>query len=319
MAEASLGVPKSERHEFQASLVGMIEEALSTIKASQAEEVQKLKDEVVQCPSSKAKRETDVVEREKELAVFKEAIASKKAELEAEEKAESEARDAVEEAKKEKKKVDKEHDKVAAKLEAVKLAQTEHFAFVKENATPANHGSYKTVVKTCKDIGVENVVLTSFAEVAKKPKETRTEFEQEVLQKIETLLAQKVEEVTGTVAEGEAAKAAGAEKVAAALAAQEAAGKRVSDADEALTAAKDAEKAGQKDLKDAQKAVSGWLSDCKRTMDAYDAAIAMQADFASALSAFDELKELEPPPPEPEPVEEEPAAAEAAPAEQPVA
>lgn len=309
MCEASLGVPKSERHEYQASIVGMIEETLGHMEAAKKEQVEKFRAEVDQCPGSKERREAAATCTEKELAGLKEAISSKKLELEGEIKTLGEAQAALKKAEKEQKDGDASLAALEAKKARIESVLAESLSFLKENPIRSDHKALKAIVKLGKELGFDQTMLSILPELAKKSQDVRSEFDNLSMQNIDEEFAKHVEALSSAVKEGESCKAARAEAVSSAQAAMAEAQKRKAEAEVALNAARSAERAGALSLKEAKKAAASWLSDARETMDAYDQAVLAQADFSSVLATFAELKEFEPSPP--------PKAEEEAPATQP--
>merc|ERR1719424_1686448 len=304
----ALTVPKADRHEFQASTVGMIGEALSVIETSYANSCESMKAAADAVPSSKDARKAAVVDAGKELEGLKEACIARKAELGAASKEAEEALEALKKAKKEQKDGDAVLGKVESKKAAIEATQAESVTFIAENAVTSANKALKAVLKLGKDLGLDDSLLSVLPAVVKKPKEARSEFELASFQNVVTMLGKEVEKLAATIEEGQPGKAARAEAVASAQAALDKAQAAQTAAETALEEAKTAEKVGAAAVRGAEKSVASWLLDCKKTLDGYDEAVAANADFASVLAAFEKLKELEPPPPVPEPTAEEPAA-----------
>jgi len=317
MCSDSLGVPKSERHEFQASAVDMIAESLGLLSDGYKKSCEDLKVDVGSCEFDKDKRAAAVKTAESELVGLKEVVKTSAGALETAKQELRAASAALQKAEEEQ----AEGDSGLAALEATKskveAILADSLALVKETVVKANSKVFKDVLKLGKELGVDNTMLVVLAEGAKKPKEARSAFEESSFENISTAFTSHVQDLAGKIQEGEPAKAARAQAVGAAKAALEEAAKHKADADAALDAAKAAEKAGAAALKAAEKAVTSWLADTKKLMDKYDAAVVQCDEFTAVLGAFETLKELEPPPPPAEePPAEVPAAGEAAPAEE---
>merc|ERR1719424_2072030 len=304
----ALTVPKADRHEFQASTVGMIGEALSVIETSYANSCESMKAAADAVPSSKDARKAAVADASKELESLKEAVAASMTALGAASKEAEEALEALKKAKKEQKDGDAVLGKVESKKATIEATQAESVAFIGENAVTAANKALKAVLKLGKDLGLDDSLLSVLPAVVRKPKEARSEFEQASFQNVVTMFGKEVEKLAAEIAEGQAGKAARAEAAASAQAVLDEAGQKKIAAETALEEAKTAEKVGAVALRNTEKNVASWLGDSKRTLDSYDEAEAAKADFASVLATFEKLKELEPPPPEPEAAAEEPVA-----------
>merc|ERR1740138_899385 len=91
----ALTVPKTERHEFQASTVSMIEEALGVIETKHNNTCDSMKEAADAVPSSKESRKAAVVEAGRGLEGLKEGVKTAKGFLEAASKEFDEAQESL--------------------------------------------------------------------------------------------------------------------------------------------------------------------------------------------------------------------------------
>merc|ERR1740138_356159 len=150
----ALTVPKTERHEFQASTVGMIEEALGVIETNHKNTCDSMKEAVDAVPSSKESRKAAVGEAGKELEGLKEGVKTAKGVLDAASKEYDEAQEALKKAKKDQKDGDAVLGKVESKKAAIEATQAESVAHIGEHAVTGANKALKAVLKLGKDLGL---------------------------------------------------------------------------------------------------------------------------------------------------------------------
>jgi len=319
MLEFSLGEFKEKRTQMQQEAVTMIADALKSAEKSLEAKVAE-----AQKKADAAYPEKD--ERIKLEAKAAEAISGLKAAVEAatgEEKKASEESDAASTALKaaqaEQKSGDKEYKASAAKKEKVVSMQAEAYVPLKEQAMKESEmkKKLKLLMTIGKEFSFDSSLLESTpAALAKKPEE-RGEFDKTILGHMDTQFEKCLEALSSEIAGLEPGKQEREAKVADAKSVVDAAKAKLEAAAAAVKDAKDALKAGEKALKAATLSVKNWLPDVKVMFDELDGATAELKTFREGpLQTFEQLKDLETPPPPPEePEEPEPAAEDAAPAE----
>eukprot|EP00429_Kryptoperidinium_foliaceum_P069374 CAMPEP_0176067628 /NCGR_PEP_ID=MMETSP0120_2-20121206/33757_1 /TAXON_ID=160619 /ORGANISM="Kryptoperidinium foliaceum, Strain CCMP 1326" /LENGTH=365 /DNA_ID=CAMNT_0017401247 /DNA_START=43 /DNA_END=1140 /DNA_ORIENTATION=- len=292
LVEGACGTHAGERHEYQARVVEMLEEALQGIEAQKQKAVEVARARVDAVASEKGVRQealdatrARMAEVEVTIAQMHSAMTAAKAGLAAkieDMKAQRKAQDAAEAPSRA---TAKDLDSVKGALEAVQAWQA------------GSSAPLKAAVDAGRRFRIDSSLLDSLAHVAKKEPSARGGFDAIVIQSIEEAFAKVASDLESTMASGEALRAA---RVAAAAAAQAAVGEAeaaVNLAREALRAAEQAARVCAAEAKAAERHAGRWLSDAKVVMDAYDELVRDLCSFRTeAMASFMALKALAPEP-----------------------
>lgn len=312
----SLGVAKEERHPYQVSVVGMVGEVLASVEAAAKATIAEAETKVSELGGSKSTLDGKAEAAAAELAAKTEAAKAAQAGVAEAAAALKAAKAALATAEHDEKAGSAALEELTSKKAHLESVLADAFAPLKEGTKEDVKPAVSSVSKMGKEFDLDHSLMTSLPSALSKAPADRGSFDTMVVTQVEAEINKKLVEVTGTLAGGEAAKAAAAEKVAAATTAQAAA----TEKDAGCKAALEAAKAAQKEAETASKAASKELKDfepsMKKVTKELESATADLAELTEGpLAAYADLLELSnvlpPEPEEPEP----PAPAEPAPAE----
>jgi len=303
MGTFCLGVPKDERHAYQAEITGMIGEALTAAEAELVKSVADCKTKVDNTAADKVSRSAAVTAAASALESLQAATAEKVQAVGEAEKAQKAAMAAGDEARSKESKGAAVAKKQEAKKASLEQAMKGYLAPLKERAVASKEdkAALKKLVAIGKEFEFDASMLETLPKAVKKEPVERGTFDTLTLSKLEEEILAAVAKLDKALADGKPEQAELEAAVKGVEAAEEAAATALTAASDALAGAKAAEKAGKTALKEAESAAKAWLKDTKDVMDTFDSLTATLDEFRSGpLTFYGDLKDLTPPPPEPE-------------------
>jgi len=310
--DLSLGACKEERHEFQARVVEMVSEVLSSVAAGLQASIQAAEEKVAAADGEKSSREAAVQGATASLAVKTEGAAAAKVSLHDAAAKHKAAAEALAAATAEQKTADAPLEVAEDKKERLQSALTSCFAPLKEGTSESAKEAVATVAKIGKDFAFDAALLTSLPSALGKELSERGSFDTLVIEQVETELQKQLALYAGQVSEGASGKADRALKVAEASAEMNASAETEKMLKETLKEAEKEVKAAEDALKQANKNFKQFGPEMKTVQSELgEATAALEELKDGALADFKELAErsIHPPVVVEEPVVEEPVAA----------
>lgn len=304
MMKDSLAIYVEERHPFQAQLVQMAAEAMTGIKAKLEDDIAKAKSEVGSADETKAARAQAAEAATGELTKLTEAAESAQATFSADTAAQKAAKASSADAASAV--TAKEIELATAAEKKAKLENTMKDVYEPLKTRVAVPAETKALAKVFREFGLEGSLLDSLLDCLKNEVDARQTFDRLVLTEVEKYMTDKIAEIGKTIAEGDSATAALASAKAAAEKNLEDAVAKLAASKEALAAAEVAKVEGKAALTAAKSAVDSFEKDmevAKKTLAQAEKAFALFVE--GPTQAFQDLKDLAPPPPTPEPAPEE--------------
>jgi OOP family OmpA-OmpF porin len=298
--KASLGVPRADRHAFQAKVIAWIGDALSSVKAAAASELQGVEAELSDQEAEKARREAKLEEAKQTLASKEEKEKADEAGVKAATGEVKTAKAALKEAEKEQKDGDKELGKAQAEKTKLDEHVTNHFTKLMTEGSSAEDGKkhLSALEKLATEYEFDKSMVASLGSGLLKAPDTRGDFDKMVLSAFEAQLQKHVADAASTLAAGQPAKEARDSKVEAAKATLQAATEAEEAKKKELEGSAQEVKDADAALKEAAKSVKQYASDMKAKVDACATCKKRVGSLAKgALAAYAELQTLAVPAP----------------------
>jgi len=303
MLSMTLAVYKEDRHEFQASVVAMVEESLSDIKKSLQEDVALAQAKVDGSEEDRLAREKMQKDQEAALVAAKESVTEKKALLAAAKEAEKVAAADLAKAEEDQKSGDAGLETASSDKAEIQEALKGPYTFLKDGLLGGIDAKkcMKQLDSLGKKFSLDTTLMASLSNSLKVEAASRTDFDALAMAHFEKVTASKIEELQATIDSGLPAKQERAANVEGAKAKLETCKNTHADAKTNLAAAVGGEKECEKSLKAATKSVKSFLPDLQEMADCLDSAKLKLKGFEDgSWLYFSELKDLTPPPQEPE-------------------
>mmetsp|Transcript_23444 Transcript_23444/g.63764 ORF Transcript_23444/g.63764 Transcript_23444/m.63764 type:complete len:349 (-) Transcript_23444:74-1120(-) len=292
MASSALSTPSAERHSFQASIIDMVGEVMSSVETQAEATMKELQGRVGSVDADRSGRQDALTAAQQNLAAFKETAVKQAAALQSAREAVAAAKKVLAAAEKAEKSGGGPLEEAAERKSRLEGAKTSLLEPIKGRAADA--AEVEALVSLGTDYGFDPTMLQTLPSVLQKDPSARAGFDIFTLEQLDQELSKALAEESAVVEEGELAKRQRSEAAQAAKAAFDEAHAQHGAAKEALGEAQAAEQEEAAALATAKKAVASFFLDTKALMDEYDRKQAWLTELrAGPLVAF---KELVPPP-----------------------
>lgn len=295
LVPASLRVYRDERHDFQHRAVQMVEEALHGIEAHLKSDVEEARVPVEKASQDKSERAAALQAAEASLVKLSARVVDARAAVDSSAAAVKAAKTALAAASSAQEEGDAVLIQALDKKARLDDVYQQTFSRLRQEGL-AKKADISLLTKVGREFNFDTSLLASMGPALEKESALRGTFDVVILDKLGAEFDKATQGLTKFLEEGGPGKAERATAVASAEEALATAIAAHEGSKASLAEASAQEKDGKTTRKAAESAVARFMTDVKKTMDAFDGAQCRLADFESGpRAAFAVLKELAPP------------------------